>query len=442
MRYSSLRNLLLLLIISVIGVACGDSTTGSHPDSATVNGRVDNTSSNSSSEKVQQKSLEGAIVTAARVSSSGQLQSIGNAETETNAEGEFSLQINGDAVANAGNQIVIVAEKNGQKAKAFLTEELESGSSVQVQPITFESSAEASVYQKVVAHGDTELVSKADIEAMVDESVAMDIESNADHAAELATALAARAEALATFYSRQGIEITNEQMDNIQQIKMQAQLELEDKLNATTSAEQQQAAIEAFLKTVAKAQTEADISASAAAEAWESSSRVLFKQSADLSADARAAVRKNVAYMTTYTMEMGVEAQMKATGATESSISAAADAAATLRSNISAMSDASQANIEAAFEDFNNQVVAIMENDANVSGDLFASANATINQNNGIKASFESSLKSSLQLSVIMDTYAQFYSDVGSVVESTFSSASDAQLKAYTQLLILINVAN
>lgn len=443
MTRTLIRNLMLVLALSLIGVACGDSSTGSGPsngtESASVEGRVDNTSSGS--QKTLAK-VEGATVTAARVTSSGELEPLGNAETETSAEGEFTLEIDGDVVAESANRVVVIAEKNGQQAKAYVTAKVESGSTVEVQPITFESSSETSVYQEVIANGDAEVVSKADIEVMVNAEVAQDIESNSDHAADVAAALAAQAEAKARFYSEQGVEITEEQRENAEETKAQAQLQLESELNATTSTEEEQAAFDSFVRTVAKAETEANVNATAVAKASESSSRVLVKESANLSAEAQTALRKRAAYMATFALESSVEAQMKATGATESSVNSAVDAAATLRADIKAMSNATQEDIDAAFESFNSEIVAIMESDANVEGDLFASVNTAINENDGAKASFESSLEAAADLSVMMDAYTTFYSAIESSVDSTFTSASDAEVEAYTQLLILINVAS
>ncbi len=83
-----------------------------------------------------------------------------------------------------------------------------------------------------------------------------------------------------------------------------------------------------------------------------------------------------------------------------------------------------------------------MESDTHVNGELFASANTTINESGGAKATLESSLDVSLNLSILADAYSQFYTAVQSTVEETFTNASDAEVEAYTQLLILINVAS
>lgn len=434
-----IRNLVFVLALTVIGVACDNSSTGPDSESAVVEGQVENT--NSGSQKTMEQ-VEGAVVTAALVTSSGELETIGNAEAETDAEGYFTLEIDGNAIAGAANRVVIVAESNGETAKAFVTAQLEGGSRAEVQPITFESTSEASVFQEVVANGDANVVSKADIEAFVNTEVAQDIESNTEFAADVAAALAARAQVKAEAYSEEGEERSEEQMESILQTKTEAMLELESRLNAATSTEEEEAAFDAFLETVAQAEANAEVEATAAAKASESSSRIFLEESAELSAEAQAELRKHAAYFTTFAMESAVEAQMEAANATESSINSAVDAAATLRADIKAMSNATEEEVETAFEAFNSEIVAIMQSDTNVNGELFASANTTINEDNGAKASFESSLDVALDLSILMDVYTQFYSAVHSMVESTFANASDAEVEAYTELLILINLAS
>lgn len=144
--------------------------------------------------------------------------------------------------------------------------------------------------------------------------------------------------------------------------------------------------------------------------------------------------------MTTFALEKAVAAQMEAVAASESSVNSAVNAVADLRTEIKAMNNASEEEIEAAFESFNSEVEAIIQSDAEINGELFVSANFTINEDNGAKASLESSLNATLELSLLMDAYADFYSDVHTIVDSTFANASDTEAEAYEQLLILINV--
>jgi hypothetical protein len=117
------------------------------------------------------------------------------------------------------------------------------------------------------------------------------------------------------------------------------------------------------------------------------------------------------------------------------------DAAATLRADIKAMSNSAEEDVKAAFVTFNSEIEAIIQNDTNIDGELFVSANSTIDENSGAKASLESSIEATLDLSILVAVYTTFYSEVESIMESTFSNASETEAEAYAELLILINVA-
>lgn len=106
------------------------------------------------------------------------------------------------------------------------------------------------------------------------------------------------------------------------------------------------------------------------------------------------------------------------------------------------MSNATKQDVKAAFASFNSEIETIIENDTNINGELFVSANSTINEESGAKATLESSLNATLNLTVLVDAYTTFYSEVESIVESTFTSANEAEAEAYTELLILINIAS
>lgn len=439
MRKTTIQNLLLVLVLVFTGVACDDSSIGAGEGVATVEGQVE--SMNSGSETVQYKSVEGAVVTAARVTFAGELEPIGETETVTGAEGRFTLEIENEAFTETADRIVIVAENNGETAKTFVSGQLESGGRVEVHPITFESSAEAEVFQHIVSNGDVQVVAKADIEAMVNNRVATDIENNADRAAMVASALSARAEAEVQHYSELGIELTEEQISSIQESKAQAQAEFEAQLNATADADQREEAFEQFLEAVAKADMQAEVQATAVAKASESSARVLVKHSAGLSSEAKAEIHKYAAYMTTFALESAVQEQLQTTADAESTVESVADAAVALRSEIKEFSNATEEEVRTAFEAFNTDIITILESDPNIQGELFASANTIINQDGGVKAMLESSIKATLQLSLILDAYLQFSSEVGSVVDNTFSNINETEAEAYTQLLILINIA-
>ncbi|HEX6982264.1 MAG TPA: hypothetical protein VF181_05845 [Balneolaceae bacterium] len=441
------RNFVLLLSLIFIGVACDNSSDSDNGDAATIQGRVENTSSsdttNTDTTQARFKTVEDAAVVVTRVQSNGSLEVISDSAVTTNAEGEFSLRVDADAISGASDQLVVQAEKEGETAKAFVTPQVETGTTVLVQPITFESSAEANVYQQLIAGGNAESVEKADIEAYVITEVALDIESDSALAANLASALVARAAANTEFYTTLGVEVSEEQRDEIRRIKLDAQTELENRLYASAGEEGNVAAFDDFIETIARVDMDAGVNATAAAKASKGSSIVLLNQSAAFSADAQAELRQRTALMFTFPLSEAVQEQLDFAGASEDAINSAADAAVTLRTNIRSMNNPSEEELNATFAAYNEAVVNIVQNEFDTNGQLFAVANATINENGGARSSLEATLQGVVTVPEVIDAYTQFYGEVESVVDDTFQSAVDAELSTYfTELLILINLAS
>lgn len=443
MRIISLRSLTFILALSLFSFGCSDSSTGpgsgSDSNPATVNGRVDDNGSNKS---LQKADVEGLVVTAATIDANGNLQTVSGAETETNAEGEFALQIDAEAISNAASRVVVMTEQNGQTIKAFVSQELSSGSEVTVQPLTFESSAEANVFAEVVADGNTDLVTQADIAAVVTQEMSAEIMGNSEASAQMAAALAAKAEAEADFYADQGIEFTQQQKDDVMNIKADALASLEANLDAAANVEEENEAVAAFTETVAKAQLEAGVQASAVAKSSELSSRVVVKESTELSSSAQSELRKNMATMLAYGIDAAVQTQMEVAAASESSVNAAADAAIDLRANIKSMTSATKEDIDAAFEAYNSAVIDVLQNEFSANASAFVEVNSTINESNGAKSTLESSLIATLDTSVMIDAYTTFYSTVESEVDAAFTTVSETEADAFTEIMIYINLAS
>jgi hypothetical protein len=443
MTYKKLQNIILGFTLIIVGFACGDSSTSTDGEQATVNGRVEN---NESAGKVsgsdQISSVEGAVVTAARVTSSGSLEMIGNAETETDANGQFTLNIDADAVANAAGHVVIMAEKESQQWKAFVHSELRGGSSIELKPLTAESSGEASVYQQVVANGEANLVSKADIEAYIDSEAGSECKDNSEAAAEFASSLAAEAQARAAFFTNQSIQITQEQKNEIRDAKAEAVAELHSRLYASTSQSAKAEAYDAYFDAVANAYVTAGVSANAYARAKESASHMVINGTTELSSNAKSEVRANSAILVAIAIDNATQARMEASGAVESSIQAAAEAGAQLRADLKAQATATKSEVESLFETYNAAIVDVLEQEVSANAQTIVTINSQINNENGVKANLESSLEASLSTDLLVDAYTTFYTGVKTVVDETFTDSTEAEAQLVTDVMILINLAN
>lgn len=440
MKLFSQKILLIVFSLCILSVACDDSSSDGVPDgeTATFNGRVENTSSAQSSDPA----VEGAVVTAAYVTADGELQTIGDTQAETNAEGEYMLEVDVSSSGDFANNIVIVAQGEEQSAKAFVTGEVENGTEFTVQPITFESSAETEVFQHVVAGNNSELVTKADIEATVEAEVAQDIESNVENAANVAAGLASAAEAKAELYAERGIEFSEDVQNQVIEAKQQAQLQLESELNAATSASEKQAAFNTFLQLMAQAELDAGIDAGAVAESQDFAARVLLKNSTSLSADAQSEIRKHFYFYLAVATDAAVQAEAEVVGASESTIDALVNAGATLRTDLRNTTNASEEQIESYFQQYNEDVQNLLNSDTAVNGSAFVSASTAINGSSGLKTTLESTLEATADVNTMLSAYSAFRTGVEGIVETTFTNASDQEVQAYTDLLVLINLAS
>ncbi|GAA5520932.1 hypothetical protein LQ318_04275 [Aliifodinibius salicampi] len=443
MRYRQIQNTIIVLTISLLGFACSDLSTSSDSDEATVNGRVEsNEGQKAKSSGYQSTAVEGATVTMARVTADGSLEAIQNASAETNAEGEFTLQVDADAVTDASGDIIVVAEKEGQQWKACLYGELKNGSSIDLKPITIESSGEASVYQQVVARGETGLVSKADIETYIGSEAAAEIQANSEAAAEFAVALAKEAEARATFFANQSIEITEEQMMEIKNAKAEALANLHASLYASSSQSAKADAYNTYTQAVASAHTEAGINANAYAKAKEGASNLIIKNTTELSSSAQSEVRANSAVIVAIAVDKAVQARMEAAEIAESSVEAAAQAGTQLRADVRSKATAGASEIQSLFASYNHKIVDVLEQEFSANAETIVGINSQINSTGGIKATLVASIGASANTDAIVDAYSTFYSAVETLVSNLFTAGTDAEAQLVSDIMILINIEN
>lgn len=445
MKRSKLQYLVYLLALTFMGISCDNSSSGSEENGnpAVVEGRVDNissTSDNSDTTQAKFKQVEGAVVKAARVNAEGGLETIGEDSAQTNAEGEFTLEINAQAIDDASERIVITAENEGERAKSYVTSPVERGGTARIQPINYESTSEATVYQQLIVQGNDDVVTNADIEAVVNNAVALEIERDSSLSSEVASALVAKEQAKDEFYESQGIDMSQDQADEIDEIKVDAQIELENRLS-TTNEQGVDDAVNAFLETYANAYTEAGMDPTAAAKSSEVASRVLVNQLSALSDTAQTAVRTDAAYIKSYSLAEGVREQLSDLDVSQSSLDNIEEASETLRSDLRALEgDAAEEDVRELFGNFQDVVISAIEDENNLNGELLVAVNASINDSGGAKSTLESALEGNADVLSVMDAYSRYYSDIESNVQATFDDAVEAGVAAYyTQLLILIN---
>ncbi|SMO40304.1 hypothetical protein [Fodinibius sediminis] len=444
MKSKQIRNLVLVLATAMLSFACSDFTTSSDNSSgnATVNGQVEKSEANKAAGSRGHASVEGATVTVARITTDGSLESIGNAQAKTNAQGEFSLEVDANAATNASEKIIVRAEKSGQQWKAFLYDKLQNGSSIELKPLTVESTGEANVYQEVVANDESGLVSKADIEAYIDAEAGTAIKENGEAASAFAEALVEEAHARARYFADQGIEVTEEQLEEIKDVKAEALANLNASLYASSSQSARAEAYGTFISTIASAHVEAGVDADAYAKAKKAANTLVVEKAAELSDAAQSEIRAKAALLVAVAVDNAVQARMKAAEAADASVQAAVDAGMELRSALRTKTMAGASEVKSLFAAYNQTIMDLLKQEFSASSETIVSINSEVNGTAGAKATLESNIEASADTEAIVEAYTTFYSTVESLVDNLLTLSSDAEAEVVADLLILINIGN
>jgi hypothetical protein len=428
----SIKLFTFILITTLTAFGC--SSNSSDNQSATINGSVE---TEKSKQKALQPSVEGAIVTAARVDSEGSFETIGNNEAQTDASGNFSLEVD----VETAQEIVIIAEKEGMKWSGFLSGEVENGSSFTLKPLNAESSAETSVFAEIVASGNADIVQKSDIEAAVSNNIASEIESGLTASGQIATALSNSAEARVEFFSEMMAENSEESLEETYKLLAEAQLQLESELAASSNSEARSEAYDVFVESTIDAYVSAGLDASSTASALEMWSRITVNSMAATSSEIKEDVRLQTSIISSAAIDLAVQAEAEATEMSETSKQAIIDAGVQLRSDIEASAGV-ESEVEAAFEAYHDEVRNTMESDTAFEATLIIDIDSEINSNNGAKSSFSSSISGVLNASTVFDIYNSFFADINSTVEGSMSNGTDSEIETITQIMILINLAS
>ncbi|SMO33878.1 hypothetical protein [Gracilimonas mengyeensis] len=416
-----------ILGLGLLGSACSsDSSSNSDSNSAIIEGSV---------QQQQAKAVQSDayVVSAARINSDGSFSIIEGSETEVDASGNFTLTVD----AETANNIAVVAENEGQEFKGYLSSEIENGQTYTLKTLNTEYTAESEVYAEVIASGNSDIVQKSDIEAMISSEAAANIESDASAAANIASSLEHAAEARAEFFavhvennSQAALETTYEEL-------AEAQVRLEAELEANTNAEARQEAYEVFTQSIVDAYAAAELEASSTAKAIEMWSRVAINSMSDVEADVREDARLHASTITAIALDLAVQAE--ADEMNDSSQEAIADAGLELQSAIET-SNGIQGDIEAAFESYHEDIRSIIESDGVFEAALILEIDSQINGPNGAKADFSGSISSSVSASMINNIYTDFYTSIETTVENIFGSDNEAMVESITEIMILINL--
>lgn len=363
-------------------------------------------------------SIEGAVVTAARVAADGSTTELdGQATTDT--EGNFSIE-----VSDAPEVVLLKAEGESDFESGVLVY-AGNQSSVQAAPMTSESHAETKVYVEVRSESSSEEhVTAADVAAYVDANTAADIEAGATSAANVAAAIHNAVEAEAAYHSEESSEIDAGLVANA---KKGAYAQLQASLATAADASARAEAIQAFEATLASLYAEAGASAQTQAEGRQAGTSLVIEFSANASSDAELGLRKKAELLRAYATAQANEAVFEAEGAAQASLDALADARNTLISEIRAATSVeaiidAKASYKAAVKD---ELETSFDVDASMIVSAEESTESAFSALEDAFVNLDLLLGNAIEASV--NAYSTFYAEAQSAAETALEASADAE---------------
>jgi hypothetical protein len=440
MKLSSKFILPFIIIGSIAMIqACSDDPAGPGADAseAVIHGSIAESETNEESQlQSNLTNVEGVTVTAARVTSDGSFQLISDTETETDASGNFTLHLD----VETEQHLAIIAGTDSEQIMGFLSEKVENDNTYTIKPLDIESTVETEIFASLVASGESDLVSKSDIELVVTSNNAASIHGNSSAVSEMASSLAEAAEARAAFIAEMAEENSEAILNQATELKAEAQFQLEASLESATSAGQRDEAVEVFINSVTDAYVEAGLDVSSTAKKFEMWSRLIINRIDDISSEIKNEARSSASLLTAIAIDKAVQVEAEASGMSEATIQAIIDAGVQLKADIKESSGAS-AEIESAFEQYHDDVRTAMETDGSFEATAIIYIDADINASGGYKSIFYTALSGTLGSSLVIDAYSTFFSSVYASAENHLGEADETQISAIANMMILINLA-
>jgi hypothetical protein len=433
--YKTSTTFYIITALSLMLFACSSSTSSdSDSNFAVIQGSVSESSGESST---MLHNTQGTVITAARITSDGSFSTIEGVQTQTNASGNFTLELD----VREASHIAIMAETASGTKTGFLSTRVQNGQTYTLKPISVESSAQTAVYARVVASGKSNIVQKADIETAVSTQAAAAIHGNSTLATQIATGLANAAEARAAFVVDFASGNATQILSSAADARAEAQVAFEAALHAGATGSQKEAAFDAFIEAGVNAYVTAGMNASAVAKMTHMYKEVFLNSTSTVSATVRNQVRARTAMAASVAIDSAVRAEASASGLSQATVQVIANAGTELRSSIKASSGVT-AEIKAAFEAYHEQVREAMESDASVEAAVIIAIDTEINALGGSKAIFNTAISGAINANTVVQIYKTFANSVLATVESHFSNSTELNAEAMARLMLLINLAS
>jgi len=439
--------LAILATIIIYGTGCDSSVdSGNGGDSVTLSGRVaeyDETAgkagnSMQASSLTSMNGVEGAVVTATAIHADGSVSAL-DGQATTNAEGEFTLVVEGEGAAD---HVRVLAEtEDGFEASAVV--QVNGQSSLNTRPITSASHAQASVYVAAKAEDDAEShdegVTKADASVIVHVDAASEINSSANVAQDIGTALAGAVKAQGEFRSQTNADID---MSAIGNAKVDAYSRFQSALSTSAGSTARANAYVELENDYVTIFSDNGVDFETQAKLHQTGSALLLKAGKNMSGHVETSIRKQAELVRAHATALAVEAMLEAEGASQARLDALADARVTLVAEIRAATSAEA--IAEAIATYRASVHAETEAHYSIDASILAAAEAQI------ESSYTLLNETLANLSILLggvaeataEAFAGFYASAQADAKASFehSGLSEAEAESAAEVVVLLYV--
>ena len=422
------RALLLVAAFSFIGLTGCDSGEPGVEGSVTFEGRTDVATTAATQSPVPQAyasaPIEGAVVTAATASSSGQLQALGGSAT-TDAAGTFRFESEATA-----SPVVITAEGDDTTVRALIEAGASASATVVTPPLSEETDGETAVYLAGRTQG--RAFGVADVAVYVTSELAVRVRSGAASAASVAAAIESGREAEEAYAKDEnGGDASDDEIRQADEERRDDYAALRATLHAATTVSARDAAIRSFEAAYADAYAEAGLSAEARAKAAQTAARATVRFSADVEAEAALVLRKQAEVFAATTTGLAVEAAFQAAGASSAMLETLAQVRASLVADIRAAASASA--IVSAKDAYHASVRAEISTETGISATALTAAEATTA---AAETTFNTAVSAATSAQAVVDATMTFYTSARVALEASLGASAEAELAAEVLLLL------
>ncbi len=433
-RMLCLYVILLIIFLTVFLTGCSSYSTSPSTAPANVRGRIIGSGNMSKLSKANaiEAGVQGATVILAEVKTDGSLETVSNAAVQTDVSGNFTIQTNLNGVSN----LMVIATKDSNQWKGVIASQIQSGSTVYIQPLDDETTAQADVFIRAKTDNYNN-VTYITIKNYINSRIASQIKGDVNLTRQVAAALNTEAQAESQSAASSTFSISQSQWQTIVNSQYNAEAELETSLYNSFSTSSEDNAYETYYQSLASSYVKAGLSLDTYGKVLEISNYALVNSTANINSQLSSDFEQSAALLRSKVIGYAVNDKFKVLGATNEQIKEVNDASAALSFSIE--NGFSNNDLGNAFAAFRSRVISDLK--------LIFSADAvTISAIDSSVASYKAELTSSINANTttndLIPAYSKFYSNVNNTVALTMNKAGSDKIKAISDTFILLYAGN